>query len=589
MIGTTRVDDAGLVGDLLDHLPVTDRVFHDLRHTQPLVETLVRTIQGALETGRILIVAPNALLPLALKRLGYRVDIWQVPDASLTEELEEHVTRAGTLADLLANPPNEPEYDLIVLPYVLETAPHEPPEVLERLRRLLVMGGRLVVVFRHAGALEHRLMALTGQPPVVDPAIRSSAVSYSWPLTRPVRLFGRDEFRVWCRRGGLRVLHQAFVIDARPAVATNAMSLPAWLAAEAAYAAKWRVPALRSASIAVVETLGNPASTQDDTLTELPRVTVVLRGCDPSRIGAALVRLGAQTYPRQRFDVVVLHPSDVKIEPQGPSAFASLVPCRNPEDLEAANAALIAATGSIVAFTDELSEVTRSWVEVGAREIQGATVAVGGPVSVSAESATPFLVMPGARQLEKDEGWFSTSNAFFRKDVALEAGGIRPPAADTRGASSWATDLAHRLADSGYTTRFDPSLEVSRLFPFIQPGKGRRSWMIEEFERARELPGTVRKWPAMRKQLLAHGLFASRRTMYFDLMLAGLAGAALRRRPALAVLAVPFVLSNRRFLPFWPASLLKPAGRNLRGLLVRHSIWFAGLAVGSVKARRVVL
>jgi len=589
MIGVTRVHETELVDELLNRLPVTDRVFHDLKHTQPLVETLVRTIQGTLETGRILIIAPNALLPLALTELGYSVEIWQVPNGNLTEEVSASVKRAGTLHYLLADPPTGVRYDLIVLPFVLETAPDEPPVVLERLRRLLLPGGHLVIAFRHAGALEHRLIALSGRPAIADPAARSSAVSYSWPLTLPVRLFGRDEFRLWCQRTGLRIIKQAYVIDARPAVAVHAMSLPNWLAAEAAYAAKRRVAPLRSASVAVLTPLEVMPQFDGDATVEVPHVTVVLRGREQSRIVAALARLNAQTYPPAHFDVIVLHPVGLTFQNEPASDRATFLPCADPESPEATNLAVTAAKGRVLAFTDELCEVSRNWVEAGAQGIEGATVAIAGPVRASAESATPFLVMPGARQIEKDDGWFSTSNAFFRKDVIVNAGDSRRKRAEYRGLTTWASDLAYGLVELGYGVQFEPSVEVSRVFPFVPAAESRLKWMIDEFRRARELPSTVRRWPTLRKKLLAHGVFASRRTMYFDLMLLGLALSAVRRRPVFAALAFPFAISNRTYLPFFPPRLLKPAARNLRGLLVRHGLWFAGLAVGSIKARRVVL
>jgi hypothetical protein len=88
--------------------------------------------------------------------------------------------------------------------------------------------------------------------------------------------------------------------------------------------------------------------------------------------------------------------------------------------------------------------------------------------------------------------------------------------------------------------------------------------------------------------LVGH-LFASWRTAWFDLMVAGLVAAVILRNLAPLLLALPWLISVRRYLPIWPVSQWGTSIRNLRGMLVRHVVWLAGLVVGSAAAGRVVL
>ena len=53
-----------LVQGVLDHLPVTDFVYHHLAFTRPLVDTLVREVQRT-SARRVLVIGPNELLAVA--------------------------------------------------------------------------------------------------------------------------------------------------------------------------------------------------------------------------------------------------------------------------------------------------------------------------------------------------------------------------------------------------------------------------------------------------------------------------------------------------------------------------------------------
>src|SRR5438093_3338938 len=213
-----------LVDQILDVLPVTDRVFHDLRHTEPLVVRLIERVAELRASGSVLVIGPNALLPEVVIKLGYSVDLWQLRHTILSDDTLDHVTRAGTLDELLDHDPERP-YDVVVLPYILEKAIAHPTAVLARLRPWIAPGGHILVAYRPSDSLDCRLAALTGRSVVPDPSTPQKAVSYSWPTLLTRRIFGSDELRDWSVRTGLRIGRQERAVDRRAVVAIHALGI----------------------------------------------------------------------------------------------------------------------------------------------------------------------------------------------------------------------------------------------------------------------------------------------------------------------------------------------------------------------------
>ena len=89
--------------------------------------------------------------------------------------------------------------------------------------------------------------------------------------------------------------------------------------------------------------------------------------------------------------------------------------------------------------------------------------------------------------------------------------------------------------------------------------------------------------------MLHRRFFLSKRTMYFNLMLASLSLALIRRTPLFAAGCVPWMASYAETLDFWPPSEWKSSIRKLSAIGAHHTVWMGGLVVGSIKARRVVL
>src|SRR2546423_10789624 len=201
-----RPPEGELVTRILDVLPVTDRVFHDLRLTEPLVLALVQRVRRLRTAGRILIVAPNITLTRALLELGYQVELWQVDGGTLTDDLAELVVDRALLDALLARPADADRYDVIILPYVLEAAAQHPAHVMDALRQRLHPGGALLLAYRQAGSLSNRIRGAAGRPTLPDPVFGSNGMSFSWPAPPARRTFGPSQLRGWARRTGVPVV-----------------------------------------------------------------------------------------------------------------------------------------------------------------------------------------------------------------------------------------------------------------------------------------------------------------------------------------------------------------------------------------------
>src|SRR5438552_15814586 len=204
-----------LVEGILAELAVTDRVYFDLRHGQPLVEELLRRVGALQHSGSILVIAPNDLLPRALLHAGHDVALWTVPQATLADDLQRHTTRTGVLDDLLDGHGDGRQYDAVLLPYVLEAATDDPGAILGRLRTSLRPGGSIVLACRHSGALGARWRAARGHALLGGPNARRDHVSLSWPSLPARRVIDPAELQTWSHRAGLRPAQLGFVCDTR--------------------------------------------------------------------------------------------------------------------------------------------------------------------------------------------------------------------------------------------------------------------------------------------------------------------------------------------------------------------------------------
>lgn len=549
------------VRGVLDDLPVTDTVFHDLSFTQPLTARLFSQLSARPRSNRILLVGPNVALAQALVDDGRLITIWHVPGVALTENLRESVSRVGDLDALFGDATEESQgataFDVVVLPFVIDSTMLEPALLLDRLKTRMAADGVVIATLRHVGSLDARMRVLTGRSPLSAEALRRH--SWSWPSATPRRLLDTDELRAAARRAGFRLATADRIVDAHATAGVDALPLTLWLRLKAAGALKQAVPSLRDTLVATL----TPFSSGRDRIrfeNQLPLVTVVVVGGDADRELRVAGYIEEQTYPRERIEVLFAKPGAA-----------------------AANEALHAANGEIVAFTDDWSRPPAGWVESGVRGMHDYTAALAGGVLAEQGSAVPFLAMPDRKLRAGGRGLYLIANSFYMKAAALEVGGFDETVGDAWG---WDSTVAVRLRAAGFPIAEDETAFVFRMYPFPPD----RSWIRDEYQRTRALPMAVRRDPSLRTRALDHRYFASERTRAFDIALLGMGIALVRRKPAYAVVGLlPIARSVIEYVDLWPPAEWKTSVRNLRGIALRNGVWLAGLTAGSVRARRVVL
>jgi hypothetical protein len=542
--------------DVLDELSVTDTVFHDLAYTRPLTAHLLDAVDERPRSDRVLLVGPNVALAQALVDQGRPVEIWHVPGVALTENLRANVTRVGELDMLFEAVPTDASFDVIVLPFVLDSAPAGPATLLTAVANITAPGGVVVVALRRAGSLDARLRAVAGRSVLSAEANRRH--SWSWPSGTPHRLLDTEELRAAARAAGFRLAAVESVVDARATTVVEALPFTRWLRLHAADAAKRAVPALRDTLVATLTPFGSGRARIG--FASLPMVTVVIVGDDSDRALRIVGDIGEQTYPREQIEVLFAAPGAA-----------------------AANAALQTARGEIVAFTDDWSRPPAGWVESGVRAMGDYTAALSGGVLAEQGSAVPFLALPDRKLRVGGRGLYLVANSFYVREALLSVGGFDESVGRAWG---WDNMAAVRLRAAGFPIAEDEAAFVFRTYPYPPD----RSWIREEFERTRDLPLAVRRDPSLRDHALDHRYFASERTRAFDIALVGIGVALVRRKPAYAVVAVlPWVRSVVEYVDLWPPGEWQTSVRNLRGIVLRNAIWLAGLTAGSARARRVVL
>jgi hypothetical protein len=212
---------------------------------------------------------------------------------------------------------------------------------------------------------------------------------------------------------------------------------------------------------------------------------------------------------------------------------------------------------------------------------------VGGPILPKPGAPRPFFSI--APEYRDEQGAYPTANVFYRREVALAAGGFDSSFGGNiagRPVAGWDADLAWKVRRNGYRARFQRGAIVYNQIFVMRPVQ----WFADG-TRAVTLPLSVKRVPELARFMLLHGLFMDRITMYFDLAAAGIGVALLKRHPLPLVAALPWV--------WWARSVMRhelhsPAGWPKFGakascIFVKQSIALGSLLVGSIRAKRLVL
>jgi hypothetical protein len=244
---------------------------------------------------------------------------------------------------------------------------------------------------------------------------------------------------------------------------------------------------------------------------------------------------------------------------------------------------------TIVGNTDDSSILPGDWIEAAVTRFDDDTAAITGPIFAGPDSYPKYLEVPGTRPDPAErELWrtdlFPIANVFYRTSAALAAGGFDEESSGDHGTPiGWDADLAWRLHRAGWQVRFVETLSISTVF---RPAES--SSPLAQIAHAEQLPLLYASVPEVRRQLVA-GVFASRQSMYFDLMLVG-AFVALRRRSFGWLLsAVPWLgIVSKRF-GVWPPRKWLPSAKVVAKIGVLNLVWLLGFIKGSIRARKVVL
>lgn len=566
---------------VLDRMAITDRLFHDLRWSAPLVQSIVVELQRRKGAGTVLAIAPNALLVRCLVESGYEVEVWQ-HELSLPDPAHvDLITRRGSFDVLLGQVEGGP-YDAIVAAYALDRSVEHPDPILARLRRIVHRDGVLLFAHKLPGGLHARREALAARAMPPDPISRPEPLNYAWFPTPVRRLFDREDIGVWATRNGFFLADHQRVLDREAVNRIVPMRIAPWLRARFSHFAQRMLPGLRECGIVVLVPRPGPFAGIAEGL-DFPLVSVLVTSAPDGRLAKCLDSLAEVAYPMDRIEVLVAggHGTKQTIPEQRGALAPLVIDTTDVSGLGVLRRLVAAARGEVLAITDGFSRVDRGWIDVGLNRLSSWCAGVRGPVWPDTGSAGPFLTLPGQRPEIRQGGWLEASNLICRKEVLAAA--LESPADGP--AEGWQPELGCRLWELGVSPVFQDQARVQRLFPF----PGGRGWIKREFDKAALIPTLVQRRPALRSGLEL-GYFASRRTLAFDVLLVAIAAAAISLNPwFLLAGALVWLASCHRHLYLWPPPQWRTTLRHLRGMSLRSVVWFAGLAVGSLRARTFVL
>lgn len=326
-----------------------------------------------------------------------------------------------------------------------------------------------------------------------------------------------------------------------------------------------------------------------------PSVSVVIATHERAAYLRALLKeLTAQTLGLDRFEVVVCddgsedHTWDVLIDATAasPLRLRALRLARSGGPGGARNLAGAKGRAELVAFTDDDCLPTPGWLEALARGFEPGVDIVQG--AVRADDAELAASGPWDKTLwvSVPTPWFETANIAYRRELFERLGGFTQGDGVSRrpGGMAFGEDclLGARALAAGATRSFEADALVHhRCVP------GSYGDYLEGRRRLVGFPALARLSAPIRDHLIA-GVFLTRRTAAFDLSLAGLVVALLRRQPVWLLVGIWYL----RLV--WPdAGQRQNAAPTRVGRLLQlaygDAVGLAWLVKGSARHHTVVL
>jgi glycosyltransferase involved in cell wall biosynthesis len=199
---------------------------------------------------------------------------------------------------------------------------------------------------------------------------------------------------------------------------------------------------------------------------EYPHVSVIIPVYnDADRLQRCLRALEAQTYPSDRYEVIVVdNASDESIEPlvaQFPQAKAEFESQRG--SYAARNRGVKMARGDVLAFTDADCVPAPTWMEAGVSRLdKDANIgAVGGRIVMSFKEGhpTPVELVDAIISLNQEknckQGYAVTANVFVRQSMVEEIGTF-----NARLKSGGDVEWTRRISAAGYDVVFGKDAAV---------------------------------------------------------------------------------------------------------------------------------
>lgn len=238
----------------------------------------------------------------------------------------------------------------------------------------------------------------------------------------------------------------------------------------------------------------------------VPDVAVVVATRNrPDRLAALLEGLTRQTFPAERFEVVVVDDASSDRRTSGIlDSAAGRLPLRVLRREQAGgpgaarNDGWRAARAPLVAFTDDDCEVDPRWLEAGVAacvQDDGVVVVQGRTDPMPGEREGPFT-----RTIEAHGGpYFQTCNMFYPRSLLERLGGFD---AESHPRSGEDTDLAWRAKAAGARVVYEPEARawhaVNRLGPV---------GMLRVAARWSDSMRVYARFPELRREVFTYGIF----------------------------------------------------------------------------------
>jgi len=308
-------------------------------------------------------------------------------------------------------------------------------------------------------------------------------------------------------------------------------------------------------------------------------VSVIVPARDAAgTIGATLQALAVQDLS-EPYEVIVV--DDGSSDGTGPIAERSPGPVRvlrqdGNGPGPARNAGAAAGRAPVLAFTDADCSPQPGWLRAGLGTLDRADVVQGRVIPDPGAELGPF---DHTVWVVGESGLYETANLFVRREVFERLDGFED-FVGARIGKPLAEDVwfGWRARRSGARTAFSSEALVHHA---VVP-RGPEGYVAERVRLA-YFPAIARRVPELRRTLFFGRLFLTRRSAAFDLAVAGLATAMVKRSPLPLVAALPYATSVARYGRRWRSSRVAAVE------VAADAVGLGALASGSVRSRSPVL